>query len=99
MDEFNFDNAARFLAGYKDIEPERTPRASVKQTIIKLAPLIRELMERGYTQKQILDLLKQEYGLKLEYGTFRNYLNQAKDKRTEEEAEISENKANSGNSP
>lgn len=77
MDEFNVENASRFLAAFKDIEPAKRPRDSVKQVVISLAPLIRELMERGYTQRQVLDLLKGEYGLKLGYGTFRNYLNQA----------------------
>lgn len=78
MDEFNADNARKFLEKLREIEPEKPPvRQSIKQVIFELAPVIRELMEKGWTQKQILEMLKSEYELKLEYGTFRNYLNQA----------------------
>lgn len=78
MDEFNAENARKFLETLREIEPEKPPaRPSIKQVIFELAPVIKELMERGWTQKQILEKLKIEYDLKLEYGTFRNYLNQA----------------------
>ena len=78
MDEFNAENARKFLEKLREIEPEKPPvRQSIKQVIFELAPVIRELMEKGWTQKQILEMLKNEYELKLEYGTFRNYLNQA----------------------
>lgn len=78
MDEFNAENARQFLEKLLEIEPEKLPaRPSIKQVIFELAPVIRELMERGWSQKQILEKLKNEYDLKLEYGTFRNYLNQA----------------------
>lgn len=78
MDEFNAENARKFLEKLREIEPEKPPvRQSIKQVIFELAPVIRELMEKGWTQKQILEMLKGEYELKLEYGTFRNYLNQA----------------------
>lgn len=78
MDEFNAENARKFLEKLREIEPEKPPvRQSIKQVIFELAPVIRELMEKGCTQKQILEMLKGEYELKLEYGTFRNYLNQA----------------------
>lgn len=78
MDEFNVENGRKFLEKLREIEPERSSvRQSVKQVILELAPVIRELMEKGWTQKQILEMLKGEFELKLEYGTFRNYLNQA----------------------
>lgn len=78
MDEFNAENARKFLERLREIEPEKPPvRQSIKQVIFELAPTIRELMAKGWSQKQILEKLKIEYDLKLEYGTFRNYLNQA----------------------
>lgn len=77
MDEFNLENAQEFLAELKEKEPDKQAQ-SVKEVIIGLAPMIRELMRKGYTQKEILERLKAKYDLKLEYGTFKNYLSQAK---------------------
>lgn len=48
MDEFNAENARKFLEKLREIEPEKPPaRQSIKQVICKLAPVIRELMEKG----------------------------------------------------
>lgn len=78
MNEFSTDNARKFLEAMRELEPEKPPaRQSVRRVIFELAPVIRELMAKGWTQRQILEKLKAEYDLKLEYGTFRNYLNQA----------------------
>lgn len=78
MNEFNIENARQFLEDMREMEPEKPPpRQSVRSVIFELAPIIRDLMEKGWTQKKILEKLKAEYGLKLGYGTFRNYLNQA----------------------
>lgn len=81
MDEFTIENARKFLEAMRGQEPEKPPpRQSVRQVIFELAPVIRDLMAKGWTQQQILEKLKGEYDLKLEYGTFRNYLNQASKK-------------------
>ena len=66
MDEFNAENARRFLEKLREIAPETPPaRQSIKRVIFELAPVIRELLEKGWTQKQILEMLKSEYELKL----------------------------------
>lgn len=78
MNEFNADNARKFLEDMREMEPEKAPaRQSVRRVIFELTPVIRDLMGKGWTQRQILEKLKAEYAIKLEYGTFRNYLNQA----------------------
>lgn len=71
MDEFNFENASKFL----DECVEKGKRAeSARQVVIRLAPKIREMTARGYTQREIYDLLVGEFRLELGFSAFRNYL-------------------------
>lgn len=87
MDEFNIDSASEFLESLKAVKPERKPRESMKKMIMNLAPVIHELVELGYSRRQIYDLLKDRFNLKIGYGAFRNYLNLAE----REEAGLSRN--------
>lgn len=74
MDEFNYENASRFL-----LECRETGKRSesARQVMLRLAPQIRELGKYGYTQKEVHKMLVQKYGLDLSFSTFRGYLRQA----------------------
>lgn len=71
MDEFNFENASRFL----DECAEKEKRGeSARQVITRLKPKIRQMMGKGYTQREIYDLLVEEFRLEISFSTFRSYL-------------------------
>lgn len=80
MEDFNFENAKAFLEECR----KRPPKAeSTRQIIIRLAPKIRELESKGYSKRDVHEMLVEKYDLKLAFETFRNYLNQAVANRAE----------------
>lgn len=61
-----------------NLQPKE-PKFTTLQLIQELKPQIKLAFEKGYTQNEIIDILK-SHGINISLQTFKNYLNQKKGK-------------------
>lgn len=84
MKKFDVQEAKAYLADLKGQAPRKD---TMREKIRELIPEISELVEQGYTKKQIFELLREKFDLQITYGTFRTYLAQ-KDREEDDDGNI-----------